>query len=302
MADFIRAHLYDLILASLVIMALVSTWISIAKNTSAIDESVRQAIEESKNQIKDSIEPEVVFCASIDQVRSEAARIISAAAEEFEIAVAQNAEARAKGESEPKDISQYFITIYGAASLGYQKDLDLALDNAVKQTCLEKYNRARQRASESKLRFRRYVSLLEPGELKNRSDRVQKQYIIWLKDQKSDLEKDANYSMILSPRAPRWGSSNTSIIGNEGIVEIKGQGGSAFAIYSKRIASDLRASLKADIGSALESNRIEISSARQDRMAKLTEVIEACEKAIAESHRPAPAALPRGAARSKSGS
>lgn len=283
MADFVGTHVYELILVILVLTALVSTQVSISRKGSAIDRSVARAIEESKEQIQTSISPRVVFCASIDQVRSEAAEIILAAANEFDAAVVKNAEFRARGTGKEEDISQYFVTIYGAASLAYQEGADTGSDNAVQQKYLTKYNQARQRASQCKLRFRRYVSLLEPAELPGRSEAVQKQYIAWLNDQKRDLARDANYAMIISPRAPRWGSSNTSIIGNEGIVEIKGHGGSAFAIYSERIASDLRASLRADIDGSLPTNRDEISFANKGSMRKLTKLIKECEEAISRA-------------------
>ncbi len=279
MADIIQANFLELTLVFLVLYALVSTHISMARKKSAVEKSVADAIEESKKQIQDSISPRVVFCASIDQVRSEAAEIILAAVNEFSTAVEENTKLIKGGDRERRDISQYFVTIYGAASLSNESDADKDRDNAVTQQSIARYNHAREKATLCKLHFRRYVSLLDSAELSNRSADVRSEYIDWLKRQQRDLINDANYTMVLSPRAPRWGSSNTSIIGNAGIIEIKGHGGSAFAIYDRRIAIDLRVSLRADIYGSLPKNRREIFSGDETSMSWLDTFINECEKA-----------------------
>lgn len=278
MKDVIQAYLFELILVLLVLYALVSTHISMARKKSWVQRSVAEAIDESKKQILESISPRVVFCASIEQVQSEAAEIILAAVNEFSGAVEENARLIVAGDSKRVDISQYFVTIYGAASL-INEDDDGNLDDEARQRSNTPYDYARQQASLSKLRFRRYVSLLDSAELSSRSDAIRTEYIGWLKRQQRDLINDANYTMVLSPRAPRWGSSNTSIIGNAGIVEIKGHGESAFAIYDRRIATDLRASLRADIYGSLPKNRREVFSGDQASMSWLAAFISECESA-----------------------
>lgn len=280
MKDIIQAYLFELILVLLVLYALVSTHISIAKKKSWVERSVADAIEKSKKEILRSINPRVVFCASIDQVQSEAAEIILAAVKQFTDAVEENARLINTGDSNRIDISQFFVTIYGAASL-INEDDDGTLDNTDRQQSNTPYDYARQQASLSKLRFRRYVSLLDSAELSSRSEAIRLEYIGWLKRQQRDLINDANYAMVLSPRAPRWGSSNTTIIGNEGIIEIKGHGGSAFAIYDRRIATDLRASLRADIYGSLPKNRREIFSGDEASMSWLATFINECERAEA---------------------
>jgi hypothetical protein len=276
MEDFLRNYFVATILILLILYALVSTHVSIAKKKAAIERSVTDAIEESKKQIKASISPRVVFCASIDQVRSEAAEIILAAVSEFSAAVEENARLAKDGSLIQLDISQYFITIYGAASLINESEVDRNLDDAVKRESITRYRGARDQASQSKLRFRRYVSLLDSGELSSRSEAVRAEYIDWLQRQYQDLQNDPNYTMILSPRAPRWGSSNSTIIGNAGIIEIKGHGGSAFAIYDRRIAVDLRTSLRADIYGSLPKNRREISQGDHESMSWLKAFIDQC--------------------------
>lgn len=280
MKEIVQAYLFELILVSLVLYALVATHISMATKKSWVERSVADAIAESKRQILESISPRVVFCASIDQVKSEAAEIILAAVKEYSAAVDENEKLKDNGDSRQFDISQYFVTIYGAASLSTE-------DDGTKQQSNKPYDKARQQASKSKLRFRRYVSLLDSSELSSRSEPIQTEYIGWLKRQKSDLDRDANYAMIVSPRAPRWGSSNTSIIGNTGIIEIKGHGGSAFAIYDRRIATDLRASLRADIYGGLLQNIREISSGDKASMSWLAAFIRDCEGEIERKIEPA---------------
>lgn len=281
MQAFLQECFQEVILGLLVLYALVSTQVSTSKKKAAVEVTVASAIEESANQIKKSISPRVVYCASIDQVRSEAAEIITAAANEFSAAVAENTALMKDGSEERKDISQYFVTIYGAASLFNESEAGAKLGSTVRKQSITRYNDAMLLASEKKLHFRRYVSLLDENEMKSRSEGVRTEYVEWLQNQYQSLLRDANYTMIVSPRAPRWGSSNTSIIANPGLVEIKGHGGSAFAIYDRRIAIDLRASLRGDIYEALPQNKREIFSGDEKNMAWFAELIERCKNATA---------------------
>lgn len=280
MTDFLQGHYLELALMLIVLYALVSTHFSIYTKKQAIERTVSDAIKESKTQIEKSISPRIVYCASIDQVRSEAAEIISKAAHEFAKAVQENTDLMKDGSQQRKDISQYFVTIYGAASLFNESDAGKKLDDSIRQQSIERYREALALASEKKLHFRRYVSLIDENELKIRSENVKVEYLEWLHEQLGLLHRDANYTMIVSPRAPRWGASNTSLIANPGIIEIKGHGGSAFAIYDRRIAVDLRVSLRGDIYDALPQNKREVFSGDEESMKWFEGFINKCDSVL----------------------
>jgi hypothetical protein len=237
---FLQENIPTIALIALIIYALIATNIQIKNNKLEIAIEIEKAVNESSKQIERSISPRVVYWASIDQVRTEAAQIISEAAVEFATAAAENAKLIVEGSEERRDISQYFVTIYGAASLFNESEAGQKLDAADRKLSISRYNEATELAAKHKLQFRRYVSLIGGSELSTRSVGVQNEYIEWLIQQQKALARDANYTIIVSPRAPHWGSSNSSIIGNPGIVEVKGHGNSAFAIYDRRISIDLR--------------------------------------------------------------
>lgn len=280
MQDFFREYYFEAILAVLILYALVSTNIKASRKKSSIEVNVASAIRDAKAQIERAINPRVIYCASIDQVRTEASQIISDAANEFVVASSENSRLIAEGSEERQDISQYFVTIYGAASLFNESDAGKKLDSEARKDSIKRYNDALALAARHKLIFRRYVSLLSETDLAGRSKNIQDEYLHWLHQQRATLEADQNYTMIVSPRAPQWGSSNTTIIANSGLVEIKGHGNSAFAIYDRRIAVDLRASLRGDIYEAMPQNKTEIGSGNSERMKWFDEFISNCETVV----------------------
>lgn len=283
MQEFLVQNYLIITTIVIVILSALSVKITIRDRKNKIESEFAAAIKKSSSQILQTISPRVVFCSSIEQVRTEAAIIISDAAKNYSDAIKRNSDIRAedtKGELE--ELSQYFVTIYGAASLVNESEAGSVLDDNTRAISIKKYTDALESASESKLQLRRYVSLLRPNDLKDRSPSVRDEYVDWLYEQRKLLKKDPNYVIITSPRAPQWGSSNTSFISNSGLVEIKGHGNSAFAIYDERIAGSLRNSLRKDINDAMPQNRMEINVGNHDRMEWLNDFIANCEKEITE--------------------
>lgn len=280
MQEFLQQNFLFIVTIVIVLYAIIALNIRVRTNKEKIEHEFKIEIEKSKEQIENSISPRVVFCSSIEQVRNEAANIISEAADNFSKATEENAKRRAKNKDKLIDISQYFVTIYGAASLFNESEAGSILSEDVREDSINSYLKALDSAARSKLQRRRYVSLITDSELKDRSESVKKEYIDWLKEQKALIKKDPNYIVIVSPRAPQWGSSNTSIITKSGLIEIKGHGRSAFAIDDERIAIGLRSSLRKSIYDAQPQNRREIHRNDEDSMEWLEKLISSCDEML----------------------
>ena len=246
------------------LLSLCTIWLNAFQSKKGRDEvqiAVDAAIARSRSEINNAISPQVTFCSSIDQVRSEAANLILRASDSFKKAVDHNAEAFEEGAAEPEQVSDYFVTIYGSASLGNESEAGVGLDDEIRRRSIDEYQAALDRAASVQIQFRRYISLMSSAEFRGRSPGVREEYRGWLKGQVEQLNSDPNYTLIVSPRAPQWGTSNTTFLTRDGLIEVKGHGRAAIVVDDQRIAVRLRLSLQSDVYAALKKNRREINRA-----------------------------------------
>jgi len=232
----------------------------------SVVDALEKEIEESKKAIKDAISPHVIFCPGIDQVRKEAAALIRRAADEYDVAIRKRSNTGGADGADVEPLPEFFITIYGAASLGNRSDADESISKKESVASIKEYEAALAFSETTNIEFRRYVSLMTADQYENRSDKVKNEYADWLNSQIEQIQKDPNYTLIISPRAPQWGTSNTTFLTRQGLIEVKGHGNAAFVIDDTRIAIRMRASLRQDIYQALPSNVTTINSKRDTEL------------------------------------
>jgi len=214
-------------------------------------------ISQSKKEVRDALTPYITFLPTIALVRKEAADIISRAAQSFKDARHRNSERFGMGDGKSsEDLTDFYITMYGSAYLGQNHD---DLTSSSKDESITVYQEALRKASKDKVQFRRYVGLIPQSEISSRSEPIKQSYISWLKKQMSYLNSDPSYTLIISPRAPQWGTSNSTIITKDAILELKGNGSTGILIDDSRISNEMRGSLRDDIYDSAPSNRREIN-------------------------------------------
>jgi hypothetical protein len=92
----------------------------------------------------------------------------------------------------------------------------------------------------NRLNVTRYISLLDPAEYKKRDPEVREAYLRWLKKQISLLERNPNYVFFNCLRAPKWGSSRSSIFTERAVLDVIGNGLSGVLIRGEQVARTLR--------------------------------------------------------------
>ena len=199
-----------------------------AKTTqNEVQKAIEDAIKDSKKDIERAISPKVIFLSSIDQVRRETAGFISKASDQFKDASDKKAKEVKENESGASsiDLSKYFITIYGSASLGNESQVGEQPEDEARRESIRKYQAAMDKAKSVQIQFHRYISLMSQGGFGRRSGEIQREYVDWLQKQLRLINDDSNYTLILSPRAPQWGTSSTTFLAYQGIIEVKGHMG-----------------------------------------------------------------------------
>lgn len=174
------------------------------------------------------VNPKVVHCVSPEEVSYEAILLIKETINE-----------RDKFRDEDKE-NYPFISIFGAVDLGEHH---------------KEYSNALSAALEKKIRISRYARFLALEELKIRKIEIIQQYYEWLKRQKIELLENEHSTLYDNIRAPQWGSANSSLITNIGILEIKASGHAALAIYDESIARTMKTSLHNELEKASDKNK-----------------------------------------------
>jgi hypothetical protein len=82
--------------------------------------------------------------------------------------------------------------------------------------------------------------LFTDREIRKRSEKVQSQYIKWLRKQIQLLSDDMNYQLIDVARAPQWGTNMARIIAKGVVMDITGNGRAAIVISDDQIAERIR--------------------------------------------------------------
>ena len=83
----------------------------------------------------------------------------------------------------------------------------------------------------------RFVSLPKREELQGRSTKWANDYARWLENQISQINRNASFFLVDSPRCPRWGSAGARILVGENIFDITRKGGGTMQIRDERIAT-----------------------------------------------------------------
>lgn len=231
-----------------------------------------------------TIKPRVVHCSKPEEVKREAIELIRSAidtkktrdlkrsranspstdflAEESETNSASKKSAGDyQTESFPEEID--FITFYGAADLsGEDKDKD--------------YREALASAFQHELRIRRYICLYDKTDLKDRDPEIKLKYFQWLARQYDTLASTPGFQLVHNPRVPQWWANSATLLTNEAVMEIKGNGTAAVSVRDHSIAATIRESLREAREEAAESNK-KVFSGDKARLADFEKhIVDGC--------------------------
>ncbi len=229
----------------LVFAVLVLNFLRTREVTDELQEKIDETIEQSKEEMFKAIQPSVMFCSSRGEVKRAAAELIEDAAENFR---KYKEKERNKDKNadilDKKEYEEYYIAIYGSASLSVKKSEENDAEH-------KDYEAAAQKAKRELIPWRRYVSLLtnndEGQAFKSRTSEKRQEYINWLKHQSKLIAEDPQYTLIVTPRAPEWGTSSTTLLTNGALMEIKADGNAAIVIKGEGVSRNLRRALRDEI-------------------------------------------------------
>lgn len=201
----------------------------------------KKYLDDHMEKLLSRVNPRVVHCVSPEEVSYEAVLLIE-----------ETIKARDKHRENDKD-NYPFISIFGAVDLGEHH---------------KKYTNSLSEALEKRIRISRYARFLAPEELKSRKKEIIKQYSEWLSRQKEELLSNEHSTLFHNIRAPQWGSANSSLITNIGILEIKASGHAALAIYDESIARTMKNSLHDELEKASNKNKERYTDNNMEKLEK----------------------------------
>src|ERR1041385_8804287 len=135
------------------------------------------------------------------------------------------------------------IEFFGAASLAAPDDDQIQIASLTEEEGKHSsriYEEAVGDAKTANVTLKRYISLFTEENLRERSVKVQKQYLAWLKHQVRLLDDYSKYELAHVVRAPNWGSNMARIITKNHVMEITGNGKAAIVITDVHIAERIR--------------------------------------------------------------
>jgi hypothetical protein len=135
--------------------------------------------------------------------------------------------------------SDRLIEFFGAASLAAPEgdgNLAAAELKSGQKTSSRIYMEAIELATKKHVLMKRYISLFKEPELRERSLKIQEQYLTWLKHQVQLLSNYDRYELADVVRAPNWGTNMARIITKKHVMEITGNGKAAIVITDEHIA------------------------------------------------------------------
>lgn len=106
-------------------------------------------------------------------------------------------------------------------------------------TPLTEYQSVIARVKNDAVEVTRYISLLDKSDYHKRIPATQAAYKKWLIKQISLLEVNPNYTFYDCPRAPKWGSSRSSIFTQRALLDVVGNGQSGVLIRGEQVAQEL---------------------------------------------------------------
>jgi hypothetical protein len=137
-----------------------------------------------------------------------------------------------------KDSTNRYIMFVGSGDL-YKEPPP---ESEGERTPLTDYSTAMAQMTSNYVRVIRYISLLQTGDYARRSPQTKADYKKWLRKQISLLERNPNYYLFDCPRAPMWGSSRSSIISDNAVLDVVGSGQSGVLIRGHQVARVLKES------------------------------------------------------------
>lgn len=101
------------------------------------------------------------------------------------------------------------------------------------------YQSAIARLKNDEVKTTRYISLLDISDYRRRIRRTQSAYKAWIAKQIGLLEGNPRYTFYDSPRAPKWGSSRSSIFTKRALLDVVGNGVTGVLVRGDQVAQEL---------------------------------------------------------------
>lgn len=150
---------------------------------------------------------------------------------------------RNMGKGSASKVEGFNIVFLGAAGLQLGKTrsvVDYDIDDKKSDPALL-YQGALEELSSKSVAVARIVNMMEHDEFISRGSDIQEKYLNWLHNQRSQMQRNPNYRLINSPRAPKWGAPNASILLSDAMATISNKNGVTYVIkdpyVSRRIAN-----------------------------------------------------------------
>ncbi len=99
------------------------------------------------------------------------------------------------------------------------------------------YQNALNDLKASNIKVTRFVRLLENDRFESRDIKARTEYLMWLEYQVGHLKANPNYLLYDCQRAPEWGGPRSSILTNNGMLDIVGDGSAGILLISSRISA-----------------------------------------------------------------
>lgn len=102
-----------------------------------------------------------------------------------------------------------------------------------------KYQSAIARLRNDAIQTTRYISLLDISDYQRRIPKTKSAYKAWISKQIGLLEGNPRYTFYDSPRAPKWGSSRSSIFTKQSLLDVVGNGVTGVLVRGDQVAQEL---------------------------------------------------------------
>jgi len=107
-------------------------------------------------------------------------------------------------------------------------------------TPLSNYISTMQAVKNNQVNVARYISLLDEIEYAKRVEPTRQAYKKWIAKQIFLLEQNVKYEFYDCMRAPKWGSSRSSVFTEHAVLDVIGPGTSGFVVRGEQVARTVR--------------------------------------------------------------
>lgn len=153
-------------------------------------------------------------------------------------------------------VEGFNIIFLGAAGLQLGKNrslIDYDIDDKKSDPALL-YQGALEELSSKSASIARVVKMMTHEEFLLRGPDAQEKYLVWLGNQRSQMQRNSNYRLINSPRAPKWGAPNASILLSDAMATISNKNGVTYVIKDPYISRKLASAAFTEIYSGEKDN------------------------------------------------